>query len=117
MGMVINNLVLIGVSGIRDALGRLPPSTTVDDAAARAFSLAFEVNGPCFCCAKDDEKFHAAVGGLLLHYEHDAAVRGRIEKEVKVIAALTSGRLADLDPEEFEPIGLARHFAAAKAAA
>jgi hypothetical protein len=44
-------------------------------------------------------------------------VRGRIEKEVKVLAALTSGRIADLDPEEFEPIGLAGHFAAAKAAA
>jgi hypothetical protein len=113
--MAISNLVLIGATGIRDALGRLPADATVDAAASRSFALAFEVNGPCFCCAKDDEKFHAAVGGLLLHYERDAAVRRRIEQEVKVLSALTSGRLADFDPEEFEPIGLAKHFAAAKA--
>lgn len=112
--MTISNMVLIGVSGIRDALQRSPPAT-VDAAAARAFSLAFEVNGPCFCCARDEEKFHAAVGGLLLHYEHDDATQTRIKKEVEVLGALTRGRLADIDPDEFEPVGLMKHFSAAKA--
>lgn len=97
----MNNLhpgIVLGATAIKELLTRMPDTATLEERCQLAMTKCRDED-VCFMCSTDDQIFKAGVGGLLLFYAKEPAIKARIERELRLLASLTaamSGVPADL---------------------
>lgn len=110
--------VALGSPIVERGLRAMPAEISVEDRCKEAMRLCRK-DDACFMCATDDEKFKVGLGGLLLFFRDDAETKARIEREIRMLSALSaamSGVAIDFasafgDVEsEAKPLGLMGMF-------